>query len=95
MYRAPRLHREWYTDKVEGRCKSKDGNQYGQIFANESYFAVFYPMDSKSKTGDALHTFSRAYAAPEKLVFGGSKEPTGKNTELTSNSKAQHPKTYI
>jgi hypothetical protein len=59
MYQAPRLQGKWYTETVEGRCKSRDGNKYGQIFANESYFAVFYPMDSKSKAGDALHTFSR------------------------------------
>jgi hypothetical protein len=82
MYRVPRLQGEWYTDTVEGRCKSRDGNKYGQIFANEAYFAVFYPMDSKSKAGDALHTFCREYGAPEKLRFDGSKEHTGKNTEF-------------
>jgi hypothetical protein len=82
MYRVPRLQGEWYTDTVEGRCKSRDGNKYGQIFANEAYFAVFYPMDSKSKAGDALHTFCREYGAPEKLRFDGSKEQTGKNTEF-------------
>jgi hypothetical protein len=64
MYRAPRLQGEWCTDSVEGRCKSRDGNKYGQIFANEAYFAVFYPMESKSKAGDALHTFCREYGAP-------------------------------
>jgi hypothetical protein len=82
MYRAPRLQREWYTDTVEGRCKSRDGNKYGQIFANESYFSVFYPMDSKSKAGDALHTFCREYGATKKLRFDGSKEQTGKNREF-------------
>jgi hypothetical protein len=80
--RAPRLQGEWYTDTVEGRCKSRDGNKNGQIFANEAYFAVFYPMDSKSKAGDALHTFCREYGAPEKLRFDGSKEQTGKNAEF-------------
>jgi hypothetical protein len=54
MYQAPRLQGEWYTDTVEGRCKSKDGNRYGQIFANDAYFATFYSMDSKNKAGDAL-----------------------------------------
>jgi hypothetical protein len=82
MYRVPRLQGEWYTDTVEGRCKSRDGNKYGQMFANEAYFAVFYRMDSKSKAGDALHTFCREYGAPEKLRFDGSKEQNGKNTEF-------------
>jgi hypothetical protein len=77
MYRVSRLQGEWYTDTVEGRCKSRDGNKYGQIFANDAYFAVLYPKD-----GDALHAFCREYGAPDKLRFDGSKEQTGKNTEF-------------
>jgi hypothetical protein len=73
LYSFPRLQGEWFTDTVEGRCKSKDGKKYGQIFANETYFAVFYPMDSKSKAGDALRTFCKEFGVPEKLRFDGSK----------------------
>ena len=82
MYLLPRLQGEWYTDTVEGRCKSKDGNRYGQVFANGSYFATFYPMDSKGKAGEALKTFCKEFGVPEKLRFDGSKEQTGKNTEF-------------
>jgi hypothetical protein len=69
MYRAPRLQGERSTDTVEGRCKSNDCNQFSQIFANEDYFVTFYPMDSKGKAGNALHTFYREYGAPEKWRF--------------------------
>jgi hypothetical protein len=82
MYRVPRLQGEWYTDTVEGRCKSRDSKKYGRIYANDAYFAVLYPMDAKSKAGDALHAFCREYGAPDKLRFDGSKEQTGKNTEF-------------
>jgi hypothetical protein len=95
MYQVPRLQGEWYTDTVEGRCKSRDGNKYGQIFANEAYFAVFYPMDSKSKAGDALHTFCREYGAPEKLRFDGSKEQTGKNTEFQRQIRKHNIQQHI
>jgi hypothetical protein len=67
---------------------SKDGvnprmvNGYGQIFANDAYFAIFYPMDSKNKAGDAFHTFCREYGAPEKLRFDGNEDQTDKNTEI-------------
>ncbi len=84
IYHLPRLQGEWYTDTVFGRIKSKDGNTCGQLFANENYFAVFYPMDSKAKAGDALRIFCREYGVPERLVHDGAKEMTGKKTEFQS-----------
>jgi hypothetical protein len=59
---------------VEGRCKSKDGNRYGQIFENSAYFATIYPMDSKGKAGEALKTFCKEFGVPEEHRFDGSKE---------------------
>ena len=56
----------------------------GQIFANESYFATFYPMDTKSKAGDALRVFCNEFGIPEKLVHDGAKEMTGNKTEFQS-----------
>jgi hypothetical protein len=40
MYQAPRLQGEWYTDTVEGRCKSRDGKckLTGQEFAEDSKY---------------------------------------------------------
>ena len=82
IFQLPRLQGTWFTDTVYGRVKSKDGNRYGQIFANESYFATIYPMDSKGKAGEALRTFCREFGVPEKLIVDGSKEHTERGTEF-------------
>ena len=87
IHRLPRLGGEWFTDTVDGRTKSRDGNRYGQIFANGAYFATLYPMDSKSKAGDALRVFCREFGVPETLRFDGSKEQTGRNTEFVKQIK--------
>ena len=70
----------WATDTVNGRTKSLDGNRYAQIFTNKNYFAKLYPMDTKSKAGDALRTFCREFGVPDNLTFDGPGEQTGKNT---------------
>ena len=57
MYENPRLRGEWFTDTLDGIIISKDGNRYGQVFANRGFFAHIYPMDAKRKAEDALHTF--------------------------------------
>ena len=82
MYSRKTLAGEWSTDTVDGKCKSLDGNRYGQVFANKQYFAKFYPMDSKSKAGEALKLFCKEFGVPEKLVFDGSKEQNMKGTEF-------------
>lgn len=82
MYEKRRLRGEWFTDTMDGRVVSKDGNRYGQVFANKGYFAQIYPMDTKSKAGDALRTFIQEFGVPENLTFDGSKEQTGKKTEF-------------
>ena len=61
---------------------SKAGNRYGQVFANKSYFAAIYPMDSKGKAGEALRIFCQDFGVPDKLTFDGSQEHNGKLTEL-------------
>ena len=87
-YRADRifekrqLRGEWFTDTLDGRVTSKDRNRYGQVFANRGYFATVYPMDTKSKAGDALRTFCEEFGVPDRLTCDGSKEQTGKKTEF-------------
>jgi hypothetical protein len=54
MFFIPRFGGDWYTDTMDGRVKSRDGNRYAQAFANKNYFPAVYPMDSKKKAGDAL-----------------------------------------
>jgi hypothetical protein len=39
-------------------------------------------MDTKSKAGDALRTFSQEFGVPDRWTCDGSKEQTGKKTEF-------------
>ena len=54
MFIRPRICGPVYTDTMNGRYKSLDGNKHAQIFANESFFATAYPMEHKSSAGQAL-----------------------------------------
>ena len=74
MYEKPQLRGEYFTDIMDGRVISKDGNRCGQVFANIGFFAHIYPMDTKHKAGDALRTFCQEIGVPNKLTFDGSKE---------------------
>ena len=65
MFHRKTLGGEWSTDTMDGRCKSLDGNNFAQVFTNKSYFAKIYPMDSKSKAGDALKLFCQEFGVPE------------------------------
>ena len=94
-YRADRMfHRktlkgEWSTDTMDGRCTSLDGNNFAQVFANRTYFAKIYPMNSKSKAGDALKLFCQEFGVPEKLTFDGSKEQGEKGTTFMKEVRKQ------
>ena len=88
IFQLPRLQGTWFSDTVDGHGKSRDGNLYGQIFANEAYFATIYPMDTKRKAGDALRTFCREFGVPAKLIVDGSGEQTGKHTEFMRQVRA-------
>ena len=74
---------------MDGRCKYHDGNRYAQVFANTGYFDKIYPMDSKSKAGDALRMFCQEFGIPEKLTFDGSREQTGKGTTFMKEVRKQ------
>ena len=80
MFRRKTLNGKWSTDTLDGHCVSLDGNKYAQVFANERYFSKIYPMDTKSKAGDALKVFCREFGVPFDLTFDGSKEQCNKNT---------------
>ena len=93
-YRADRvfdrktLSGTWSTDTMDGRSKSILGNRYAQVFANKGYFAKIYPIDKKSKAGDALKLFCQEFGVPESLTFDGSKEQNGKNTQFMHQIKS-------
>ena len=92
-YRADRvfehslLRGQFYTDTLDARCKSLDGNSYAQVFANKDLFAVVYPMQSKAMAGDSLRQFVHDYGRPEHLTYDGSGEQCGKKTEFVKNKR--------
>ena len=84
MFIRPRICGTIYTDTMNGRYKSLDGNKHAQIFANELFFATAYPMEHKSSAGQALKQLISDFGILHKLVCDGAAEQVGKN-ELSSN----------
>ena len=84
MYERLHIRGTIYSDTMGGRHKSLDGNKYAQVFANNSFFAVSYPMDKKSSAGQALKQFIADFGIPDRIVCDGLGEQTGKRTEFTA-----------
>ena len=95
MYEKHQLRGKWFTDTLDGRVTSKDGNRYGQVFANRGSFATIYPMDTKGKAGDALRTFFLEFGVPEKLTCDGSKEQIGKKTDFIKQVRRNDIKLHV
>ena len=72
MYERPHIRGTIYTDTMGGWHKSLDGNKYAQVFANDSFFAVSYPMDKKSSARQALKLFIADFGVPDRIVCDGS-----------------------
>ena len=85
VFERPLLRGQFYTDTMDARTKSLDGNRYAQVFANQDFFAVAYPMEHKSSAGEGLRQFVHDFGRPEKLTFDGSAEQCGKKTEFMKN----------
>ncbi|KAI2511702.1 Reverse transcriptase (RNA-dependent DNA polymerase) [Fragilaria crotonensis] len=85
VFERPLLRGHYYCDTMDGRHKSLDGNKYAQIFASKDFFAVAYPMESKSGAGEALRQFVHDFGRPERLTSDGSREQSGKKTEFVRN----------
>ena len=84
MFIRPCIRGTIYTDTMNGRYKSLDGNKHVQIFANELFFATAYLMEHKSSAGQALKQFISDFSIPDKLVCDGAAEQVGKQTEFQS-----------
>ena len=84
MYERLHIRGTIYTDTMGGWHKSLDGNKYAQVFANDSFFAVSYPMDKKSSAGQALKQFIADFGIPDQNVCDGLGEQTGKRTEFAA-----------
>ena len=76
------LQGDWYTDTIDARCKSLEGNKYAQVFVNRAFFSRIYPMGSKNKAGDALRLLCQEFGVPKRLTFDGSKEQINPGTEF-------------
>jgi hypothetical protein len=87
VFEKPLLRGDFYTDTMDARCKSIQGNQYAQVFANKDFFAVAYPIGKKSAAGESLRQFIHDFGRPEKLTYDGSLEQNGPKTEFMSNVK--------
>ncbi|KAI2499334.1 Reverse transcriptase (RNA-dependent DNA polymerase) [Fragilaria crotonensis] len=85
VFEKPLLRGDFYTDTMDGRCKSTNGNRYAQVFANKDFFAIAFPLAAKSGAGDALRQFIGEYGRPERLTFDGSQEQCGRKTEFMKN----------
>ena len=78
MFIRPHIRGTIYTDTMNGRYKSLDGNKHAQIFANESFLATSYLMEHKSSAGQTLKEFISDFGIPDKLVCNGAAEQVGK-----------------
>ena len=86
VFENPLLRGQFYTNTLDGCCKSLDRNSYTQVFfANKDLFAVVYPMASKSMAGESLRQFVHDCGRPEHLTYDGSGEQCGKKTEFMLN----------
>ena len=71
VFENPLLLGQFYTDTMDGRCKSLDGDRFAQVFATKELFAVVNPMQSKSMAGEGLCQFVHYYGRPEAITFDG------------------------
>ena len=94
MYECQQIHGTIYMDTMGGWHKSLDRNRYAQVFVNNSFFAVSYPMDKKSNDGQALEQFNAEFGIPDRIVCDGSGEQTGKRMEFTSTASIIHKALY-
>ena len=90
MYEQPRFRGVVYTDTLNGKVTSLDGNKYAQVFATTDFFAAIYPMDTKAKAGDALKEFITDFGVPDKIVMDGASEQTGRRTTFMQQIRKHH-----
>ena len=90
MYERPQFRGVIYTDTLNGRVTSLDGNRYAQVFATTDFFATVYPMDTKAKVGNALKEFITDFGVPNKVVMDGASEQTGRKTMFMQQIRKHH-----
>jgi hypothetical protein len=53
-FQMKRLDGVWASDMLDSRVNYLDGNRYGQVFSNGTFFAEIYLMARKADAGQAL-----------------------------------------
>jgi hypothetical protein len=76
-----RINDTFYTDTMFSDVKSLRGNTCAQVFTNGKYVHM-EPGERKSQAGEALGTMIDEIGIPDKIVFDGTKEQTGKRSEF-------------
>ena len=76
-----RLNDTFYTDTMFSGVKSLRGNKCAQIFTNGKYVHL-EPGERKSQAGEALGSMIDEVGIPDKIVFDGAKEQTGRKSEF-------------
>ena len=81
VFERPLLRGRFYTDTLDARTKSLDGNRYAQIFANQDFFAMA-PNGAQIVRWGRPETVRARLGRPEKLTFDGAADQCGKKTEF-------------
>ena len=84
-----------YSETMDGRVNSVNGNRYGQVFATKDFFCKIYPMATKNLAGDGLKQFISDYGVPEFLTFDGSKEQVNPKTEFMKQIRKHNIKYHV
>ena len=90
MYERPQTRGVVYTDTIDGKHKSLDGNKYAQVLATDFHFSAIYPMESTGHAGDALKQFIADFGVPDKIICDGSKEQTKPGTTFMEQVRKHH-----
>ena len=84
MFMVNRIRGNMATDTMDARCNGIHGERYCQVFGNKDFFVEAYPITKKSDCHEPLKKFIKQYGVPDCMIYDGSKEQNGKNTEFQS-----------
>ena len=74
----------WYADTLFSPFKSLMGHTCAKIFT-DTHMTSVHPLVSKAHAGKALEDFTDDVGVPARLIFDGSGEQTGVNTDFQKN----------
>ena len=82
MFQINRIRGKIATDTMDAQCNLIHGERYCQVFVNKDLFVEAYTINKKSDCHEPLDTFIRKYGAPDCMIYDGSKEQNGNNTDF-------------